>query len=153
MNTTGKGGRLPEAHRLAAKEIFLQHYASCHNAKKACRAAGINKNTFQIWLRNGTLTNEDLAYALGNYQDEIRYRFNVIDGYDPFGTPGKRQLRILAYRHLPELRRTSLKFGEVLIDTSWWSMEECALLQAVIDQNNAAMKQRQQQYKQRGKQQ
>lgn len=139
---------MPEAHRLAAKEIFLQHYASCHQIKKAAIAAGINKNTPYIWIRNGTISSEDLAYALGNYQDEIRDRFNVIDGYDPFGTPSKRQIRILAYRYLPELMRTGLKFGQVIVDTSWWNTDECALLKAVIDRNNMAVRERQQQYKQ-----
>jgi hypothetical protein len=144
-NTTGKGGRLLPPVRAAKKEIFLSYYSACHSVRKAAKAAGISVNTPANWIKNGTLTEADLAYALGNYQDEIRERYTFIDGYDPFfGTPSKRQIRILAFRHLPELRAP--KFGEMRVNTLWWDDAELAELKRVIDKNTASAQARKEAY-------
>ncbi len=141
MNNSGKGGRLLPPERAAKKEIFLKHYASCYNVRKACKAAGINRNTFAIWIRNGTLTDEDMRYATGTYQDEIRTRLEYSDGYDPWAAPmSRRQLRLLAYRHLPELRHT--KFGEKRVNIVWWTTEEVAELNRLINRTNQRVQDR-----------
>jgi hypothetical protein len=142
-----KAGPMLPDRRLACKEIFLSTYSNTHSIRKSCVAANINRNTFQIWLRNGTITQEDMAYMVGVYEDEIRERV-AYHNFNPWDTISYRQLMILAHRYLPEFRQHGLKFGEVIVSTSWWNEGERAALKRLIDTNTAAANERRKQYRQ-----